>query len=548
MRKLRLALLILIAIIWFIVILPYLLIQTTIGANLVSKLVTNNNQTYAISIGHISHSLFNPYELTLEDVVIQNHTQTKTHLKVDKLIVGLNQDDPFQTDSFNYLIIEKGEIQLNALGQNIQADLLQLKEINIEYQNDETQIQLNNVYGGIKPWSNSLLTERSDSQFNFTVQKASINQLNVEAIYANGFQKNQILTVTQFGGNINQGFITAKFNIQPDNSWDIEQLKVNNLNFKSDSAFFNEKLSEELLSDLPKINIRQLSVIDSSLVLPNFILEKGNLEAKNLIYQNRLQLQKSDLTFNAQSLVINEELLEEPLIFWNTNQGDSITYQLTTKWYQGLFKINGVWQPNNLMIDNFIITGIRYQLPQNWYQTLTNLPLDRLPNTQIKQFMLMPSLIIDTNSAFPFQFSALQVLGNDITLTNRELKGNLLLSAESGTLNTIELAKPDLSVDLTPTTNALNFISLIDDGMIEGKITFAKNPIFDVLFLKSYNVKSDILSSWDLVKNPPLLNQFELTLNKQNCQTNNNQTSCLNGLLQSTEQRYAINNRIVIDR
>jgi len=50
LKRIRLVILILITIIWFIIILPYFLIQTDFGAKYTSQLISYYNQNYSISL------------------------------------------------------------------------------------------------------------------------------------------------------------------------------------------------------------------------------------------------------------------------------------------------------------------------------------------------------------------------------------------------------------------------------------------------------------------------------------------------------------------
>ena len=60
---------------------------------------------YDISIGKISHSMAKPYELTFENIHIQDKTQSKNNLTANKLIVGLKSNHLLQYQSFSYVYV-----------------------------------------------------------------------------------------------------------------------------------------------------------------------------------------------------------------------------------------------------------------------------------------------------------------------------------------------------------------------------------------------------------------------------------------------------------
>lgn len=542
-RQIRLFSLIFITIIWFMIILPYFLIQTEFGSKQVSNLISRFHDDYQISVQRISHSIAKPYELTLENIIIEDKQQPITYLSAKKLVIGLKSNALLQTKEFDYILVEDGHIELSQNmtdieRMNVEVALLQFKNITIHYLEQENELILHNIYGGIKPWSNTLITDRADSQFNLTMQKITYNRFNIQSVIIQGFQKEKTLKLTNIGGNINQGFFTAKLNIQPDKSLEIDQLKINKLHFQSTVNLLD---INELFDDLPKTTISQLSIINSSIHIPNIIIEQGNLDINHLIYDNGFHIQNSDLIFNAQSIIYHDELLEEPLLKWKNSGETTIIEQAIASWNKGNIKITGIFDKQRLTINNIIASGIRYQLPDNWYQTLINLQLpDNVPNITVEQFMLMPSLLIDTNPDFPFQFSAFEAFGNNIQITQANsylnIDGNILFKADNATLNTIELKKPDLMLKIEPNVKNLTFSALIDRGVIEGNASLLTDNQLQSLTLTAHAIDSHILPMWHLIRNPIQTNTFTLKL------TGQLQPLLLNGIFQTNDKSYTITN------
>ncbi|WP_392561602.1 hypothetical protein RHO12_10780 [Orbus sturtevantii] len=546
LKKIRLVLLILIAIIWFVTILPYFLVQTDFGTKYINHLLSSYSDKYSINVGHIAHSITNPYEVTLENVTIQDKTQLTTNLSVKKVVIGLKLAHLFNTLSFEYLLLEDGYVTISPTEQSISADFLQLKNISLHYKNpnDDSEISFSNIYGGIKPWSEEVITHRIDSQFNFTIQKANYNNIDIKSIVIQGSQKNNILYLTNLGGNINSGFFTANANILADNSLLINQLKIDKLFFQSkdDLSQLNKKLI-----NLPKIDMRHLSVIDSSINLANFSLEKANLDIKNIIYDHAWQLQQSTLFFNAQSMIFGEQLIDQPLLQWQNDDNQIIIEPALGLWNKGNIKLSANWQNDELTIENIIASGIHYQLPVDWWQKLADLNLPHsMPNQiLIKQLTLMPSLIIDTNPAFSFQFTGFEAFGNNIAINSAQdtlqVDGTILVKADSGTLNTIELHKPDLSLNFTPTNTNMSFSTLINQGILEGTASLVSTKQLESLELNSHSIDSQTLALWYLIDNPIKINNFDLKLH------GSLEPLSLNGTLQTIDKKYEVKNNQLAD-
>lgn len=546
-KRLRQLLLVSIAIIWFIIIIPYIFVQTDFGVKYLGRLITSHNDHYSIAIGKISHSMVKPYEITIENLVIQDKKSTQTYVSAQKLVVGLQQNDLLQHHKFNYILLENGQVELSQKIIPIETQLLQLKNISVHYMSpdEKDELTMNNIYGGIKQWSSLLISDTSNSQFNFTAQNVRYNQFNIHALFAQGEVNKNTLKFNQLGGDINNGFFIANGMLVQNNQIKINQLKLNNIHYQSTIDSIKPFYLPSHISD---IAIDQLSLLNSSLYTSSLIIEKANIAAKNIHYNDDWQLQESDGIFNAESIVWHNELIEQPLIQWHNEDSHIIIEQAIALWNKGNIKLAGQWHKNQLIIDNIIAGGFRYQLPLNWYQVLNSLqPSDVLPNSiSIKQFMIMPSLLVDTNPLFPFQFSAFEAFGNNIHIDtstdNLTVSGKIVIKADSATLNKVPLKQPDFTLQLFPNNYQLAFSSLSGQGIIDGTAELESTKTLQSLILNTHGVDTSILPSWYLVNNPQISNTFTVKLHGSLMPIS------LDGLLQTGDNNLKIkNNEIVTD-
>lgn len=499
MRRLRLYIIIFLAIVWFSLLLPYFIVQTSFGAKLVGQQLSTLGQ-YNIAIGSIRHSVSKLYELTLEDVIVRDDKHEIVN--IPKLIIGLDKDNFWQLKHFNYITIIDGVINdAKIKPSDISANTLKFvnSTVNTAFSDEQEPIVLQGLNGGIKPFVSS----GENYKFDLTAQKILFNQFTISSVLIQGFQRDGIVSVTNLGGNVNNGFFLSKLNILPDESLDIEQLKINHINFQS--ALELQDLNK-FLDRLPNLTIRQLSLFDSSAQLPFFSIEKGNLEATNFSYNKRWHFNQGSLVFNADNIVWYDELFLSPLIQLQANEQCVTIEKALATWNKGNVNFTGSWQDNQLRLNQLTIAGMRYELPEHFYEDI--LP-EVFSQVTIDKLMILPSLLIETNQEYPFVLTHFEVSGSNVTVAQQRklglYSGSLLFKSETGSLNSVNFKYSDLMMTRNSDNNwTLNFSALMPDGMIESIATMnpAQNEFLS-LRINGYNVATAILEKWKLVKNPP---------------------------------------------
>lgn len=533
-----------IALLWFGIILPYFFLQTTWGAKYAGQILSHLIPDYEFSIGKVSHSITHPYEITFENISIQSKTQAN-NFDAEKLIVGLNTNDLFQYHTFNYLFIENGDIHISSnIQDDFNAQILSLKNVSINYENttENEKINLINIYGGIKPWNSQLLNKDINSQFDFTIEKANYNNWHLNSLIIQGNQTDRQLNFINFGGNIAQSAIIGKASILADHSLLIDQLKINKFNYQ---ANFDNQLTK-YLANIPKITIKKLSILNSSLKLPDFTIEKGNLEITHLNYNQGWQIDKSDLTFNAESLILYDQQFDNPLLQWHSDDNQLNIEKAIAIWNKGNFAFSGNLQNKILNVNSLIASGIHYELPNNWYNSLTKVNgfNELFTHIKIKQFTLMPSLIISTDPFLPFQFNAFETFGKNVEILSNantlKLTGTVSIKAENGILNRVKLEKPDLILNFKPICTDLTFSSLVESGFLEGKGCLTTKEV-QSFTINAHGINSKILSAWHMVRNPLESEKFTTELNGTLYPLN------LDGVLIIDNDRYIISKNIMLD-
>ncbi|QIQ20703.1 AsmA family protein [Zophobihabitans entericus] len=557
MRHLKQCLILLIAIIWFMILIPYFLLQTSFGANFVADSLLSQQSPYQFLIKNIDHSFANPYEITLNNVSILDKESQQHLLLAGKVVLALNKSNPLQLKSFDYILIKDGIInypQTIKATEAIQANLLQLLNVEVMFQ-DEHTLSMQRVNGGIKPWSLGELIDRNkDFQFHFTIESLTLDQFTTQSVVIEGLQKNQTVFFNSFGGNINKGFFTSKARYLPDNSWLIDELQLNHLNLQTSLSL--QEL-QNVTSHWPKMNINYLALLNSTLDSPELKIERANLVVRRLQHnEDKWQLNNGNITFNADNLVWQEELFTQPVIQLSGQDQRLNIDKLITSWQKGIINLSGQWQDNQLSLDQVAIMGINYTLPESWQTYLSDHKLpDTLQTINIKNFRVMPSILIDIQPEFPMQYTYLEASGNNLQLAANNQwglwQGKLSLKAEHSTVNTVTLRhmaasldiqepKGDTTPDILVSMNALTTDGLLDAS---GKINLAENKVSNAE-LSGYSVDPVLLSRWKLIDNPPSDNNFILRVDGQISPLNLNGTLALKQLNRTLLYQVKQNHRV----
>ncbi|MFQ1042319.1 hypothetical protein [Gilliamella sp. CG16] len=508
MRRIRFYLLTLLAIAWLLVLLSYFIVQTAFGAKFVSEQLSKLSP-YTISIGHVHHSFSNVYEVVLDDVVISDGQQQIAN--IPKMVIGLDKHELWQFNHFSYVTVIDGILADSKIKHyDFSTDTLKFinSTITVSINNNEDKILFKQVNGGIKSYSSSSL---NNAQFDFTSNEVLINEVAIKSVIVQGFHRDNITYLTNLGGNIENGFFVSKLKILADKSWDIEQLKLSNIHLQSQTDDFWEKY----ISYLPKFSLRQLSIFESSIQLPSFLVEKGNLEVKNICFDNGWYFDESSLVFNADNVVWLDNLFSSVLLQLNLNDNNIEIEKAIATWNKGNVNLTGSWHDSTLQLEQVTIASVIYQLPQHLEQLVLPTQFSRI---EITQLSILPSLLINVDANYPFAFTNFEALGSDIVIVKDKYlgfdAGNLFFKAERGSIIGIEINYPDLTLKYDSQQHALlNFSSLINKGVVEIKAKLNANQTeFTSFQLGAANIPSSLLKDWKLVNYDPESTNYTVNL------------------------------------
>ncbi|WP_392566130.1 hypothetical protein RHO15_00555 [Utexia brackfieldae] len=520
-RQLKLTLILLVTLIWFIFIIPYFVVQTDFGANLVSRYLSQQSR-YSFNIGHISHSLASPTEITLSDVSIIDKTTGVITLKTEKMTLGITPDTLWHNAILDYLVIQNGQINLTEKQAipDLPIQRLQLNNMSGQFAYNDTMVEITHLSGGLKSATKAALTDPQQAvEFEFTAEKVKIADIDIQSFIISGLNKDDTLFYNNLGGSVQDGFFISKGKRRLNQPWQIDELQINHLHFQEDISV--EQLASKLKMQIP-FTINHFSLTDSSVALADFNIENANIELNNVSYDQQFIWQDTELKLNATSLIWHNELFFDPMLQIQLNPNQISIQKAMTKWREGFISFAGNWHNNQLTLTQLSLLGLNTGLPEDWLNDVITRKLpDYLSNINIKHLSLAPSIIVDTQAVFPSQFTYLEAEGHDLVIAQSQRldlwQGDLTIKANHATINTVTLRYLDIAIKADTENNQrqlkMSLNALTDSGMIDAALTATpENQQITNLTIQGDGVDPQLLKLWHVIENPNEQHNFTLSL------------------------------------
>jgi hypothetical protein len=499
MRRLRSCFILVFSTFCLLIVVSYFALQTSYGAKILSQQLSKLGP-YSISIGKINHSLANFYELSVDDVLIINDKQEVT--KIGKLVIGFDKKNLWQLHHFNYIKVIDGEFNSAEITSfDFSANMLKFynSAINFSLNDGQDTLSLARVYGRIKPFD---LAGKNPYQFDLTLHQALFNQISINKILVQGYYRDGVTSVTNLGGNVDNGFFVSKLKVLADGRLDIEQLILNNMHFQTN----DDSCLSKYVSKLPKFALQELSILDSDIQLPNLMIAKGNAKITNLSYDNQWNLNKTSFVFNANSVAWFDQLYSSVLLQLSFKDNEVNIQKAVAGWDNGTVHLAGSWKNSALHLNKLLLAGVNYELSDDSKQPLLPSIFNRV---DVEQLTILQSMLTSIKSDYPFNIVNFDASGTNISLVENNkfglYSGSLFLKAEDASVNQVGVRYPNLSVNVDAQHRTLlNFNALVDGGVIESTATI--DPLqseFESLHIVSQGVTSKLLNRWKLVQNPP---------------------------------------------
>lgn len=469
--------LILIVILFIIVI--YAFLQTQWGAQKTSEWLTQYSD-YDIRFSGIEHDLTQPEQIVVYDLSI-NPKQDKTAVLAQSAQLRFNWQFFTMPSHLQKITLENGKIILaNKIAPlPVSADILQFKNMQLDSMPTSSTtftFSANKITGGITPWKPTSTDPIGAGHFQFSIADGMIgkNSFN-NFIVAGEYQPNRIL-IEKLATQFLNGSLSLSGQYQ-DNQWQLNDVYLTGLRWQSTKTL--EELQQSL-SQSPAMTIKQLNIVDFTAEGKQWAISGLAGQFSQIAWNNSLSLTSGEL--NTDDIVYKNQHVTD--VIAKLNQQDNLFNidNLSLRYEKGLIKLAGQWnsETKTLNIEDATLSGILYTLPEQWLSFFAK-PIEQdVKSINIKQLSLNQSILIDINPLFPFQFTGLTgQLKNLIIAKDGQWglwQGTATLGADSGTLNGVELRRPDITLMTQQDTAIIpQFSAFVDKGIVRGSAALEQN-------------------------------------------------------------------------
>ncbi|MFC0179660.1 hypothetical protein [Thorsellia kenyensis] len=530
------------------ILLIYFLPQSQQVAPWFAKFLSKHNEL-TINFSHIEHSLSQANTITIHNLAIKS-ADDENILTAQKMIVSFNSLTDFftlPTQEFlnlKYLYIENGHINLSKLPSQrvIHIKELQLKNVKYETVINSFKTQFIGLSGKFSDWINN----RADwydktSEFNLYAVKVVFSRIDDLSKIPSDTNNNLLPSLnsthalnTIFGDRFNVSNLTLKGRILDkvlfldilgfdwldgaistngrfsNDLWRIDTLFIDNI-----QRDFNIDIDMSRLDLLnKKIQIKELTIINSTLSGINWALEDLYFKAKNIDLSNGKITKLNDNTESliestANRLLFDDLILNQLNISTEIKKNKWLLNTISTSLLNGFISFSGVidLQSKHLAIDKMVANDFSFtiQTLPNSLGTLLNFlnPLNDLSIQilQVKNFSLQ-----STSSKLPWQFRNLTLEGKNIKLKEKSVY-QLFNGIFNGSMDRFSIKKIDMNKGLSFTLLSDRqqfYFSNIHSANSNGYINIPKLSIsktspakIDLSFL-AQGIDSDIFTHWHI--------------------------------------------------
>ncbi|GLR08899.1 AsmA family protein [Mixta theicola] len=496
----------------------YLLLQTRWGAEWASRRISDDT-AWHLSVSKIEHNFSSPGLLALRNVSF-GHDGQPAVMVAKTVNLGLTLSLFSDALHFTRIELQDGTLNVANMPTNmawpLQADRLQLR--NMTLNSPRQTINTLALNGGVIPWqprAGNILGD--NASFQASANSVTLHGLEVTNALVQGRISDRQLVINNFGADLARGSVTGSAQRDAQGKWEVSALRLNDIRLQTDkslSAFLQP------LRSLPSVHFSRVDMTGARLQGPDWAVTDLDLLLKNLTLSNGdWQSNDGSLALNADSFINGQLTLNDPILNLDFSPQGIADARFSSRWVNGLIRAQGNWQrqTKQLTLDELVLAGLEYTLPENWRDRwMATLPA-WLDGVLVKKLSGNRNLIIDVNPQYPLQITALDISGSDLLLARHRQwgiwQGALNLNAAEATFNRTDIRHPSLTLNADAEQIAVTEMSAFaDKGMLEGLATLDQTPARNLsLTLNGRSVPADVLQNWGWPA-PPLTGQATLQL------------------------------------
>ncbi|MEK2482553.1 AsmA family protein [Providencia stuartii] len=504
------------------VIFTYAGLQTRWGASYASHFLSKFTD-FDIDVGIMGHEFSNAGEFVFQDVKIASRNQDMT-LDAKQIVVDVNWRNLFSGTAIRRFVITQGNLAATTSETStpipLSANILQFENSNIQLNQAENRLQVSGFTGGITPWQPTTNHPFGYGDFRFTTKQLDINELPLKNVAITGKLQENFTEFTDASGYLNNGYITGSGKALADGSITINSLAMDKVGWQNSIPF--DSLREAIESQRT-ISLKNVALTNVDLQGKDWAISGLNTEIDHINWvRGSWSSPKSHINFTVNQLVIKDQQVDTLIGDLNI-QGDNLNIEkLSGYYYKGVFSLNGVWQRNDqtLTLNDAKLAGILYTLPENWLQFFSQPSPNWLSGLTIKQFTLSQSLLMNIDSRFPFELTALSGNVENVSLIKQKQwgiwSGKASFNADSGTVNQVMIRRPYMDLRQSGQASAAaSLTASTDKGVVKVGLLVKQSPkkVPFLLRASGTNVDLSVLNQWGWQGFPPqVIGDFDTSL------------------------------------
>ncbi len=481
----------------------YILVQTRWGAAQVSSWITVNTD-YELNFDLMDHRFSSPTHLVLKNVTFGRDGQPATLVAkmVDIGVSSRQLTDPLHMDT---ITLFDGTLNLSPQTAPLpfQADRLLLNNMAFNSPNTAWDLSAQKVTGGVRPWdpeAGNVLGKKANIQI--SAGSLTLNGVPASNVLIEGELTDKEVILTTIGADMARGSLTGTARRDANGGWKVDNMRLNDIRLQSDkslSDFFAP------ITILPSLQIGRLDVTDARLQGPDWAVTDLDLSLRNLtLSQGDWQSEDGRLSMNASEYIYGSVHLFDPILNAEFSPQGIALRQFTSRWEGGMVRTSGNWLRSGkaLVLDDVAVAGLEYTLPENWKtQWMETLP-EWLHSVTLRKFGLSRNLVIDVDTAFPWQITALDGYGTNLQLAKDRQwgvwAGTATLNGAAATFNRVDVRRPSLSLTANASTIAINELSAFTEkGILEAKASVSQTPVRQTTInLTGRGVPLNVIQQW----------------------------------------------------
>ncbi|EPM3466560.1 AsmA family protein, partial [Providencia stuartii] len=356
--------------------------------------------------------------------------------------------------------------------------------------------------------------------FRFTTKQLDINELPLKNVAITGKLQENLTEFTDASGYLNNGYITGSGKALADGSITINSLAMDKVGWQNSIPF--DSLREAIESQRT-ILLKNVALTNVDLQGKDWAISGLNTEIDHINWvRGSWSSPESHINFTVNQLVIKDQQVDTLIGDLNI-QGDNLNIEkLSGYYYKGVFSLNGVWQRNDqtLTLNDAKLAGILYTLPENWLQFFSQPSPNWLSGLTIKQFTLSQSLLMNIDSRFPFELTALSGNVENVSLIKQKQwgiwSGKASFNADSGTVNQVMIRRPYMDLRQSGQASAAaSLTASTDKGVVKVGLLVKQSPkkVPFLLRASGTNVDLSVLNQWGWQGFPPqVIGDFDTSL------------------------------------